>query len=363
MPFHIPNLRLFHCYRNNNALRIESARSSLTERRGERYNTNIRILNTRPSARGAAQRDGGFAMDLKLLLSYATVIKYKSFTAAAEKLGISQPTISTHIRLLEAELDTTLINRSAKSFEITPKGWEMYESAQRILGIWDNMLEHWGEEDAQLIRLGVSSIPSAYILPEVLPAFKKQFGAVRFEIGQADSQGIVDAVRGGSYDAGLVGMRVEDETLEFQPFYRDQMVLITPVEEPYLSMAGQDPPPLRELLAGPMILRERGSGSRRSAQFFLEQMGIEEEQLSVIARLNDQEAIKSLVAGGMGVSLISKLAVSGSRDAGRFLQFPLPEVFASRQFYLICQKGLLVPCISSFRDYLLQYYGQTARRN
>lgn len=303
-------------------------------------------------------------MDLKYLLSYATVVRHRSFTAAAEKLGISQPTISTHIRLLEAELDTTLINRSAKNFELTPKGREMYESAQSILGIWDNMLEHWEEEDAQLIRLGVSTVPSAYILPEVLPGFKKQFGTVRFEIGQGDSRGIIDATRAGSYDAGLVGMRVEDETLEFQPFYRDQMVLIAPAEEPYLSMANQDPPPLRELLARPMILRERGSGSRRSAAFFLEQMGVEEEQLSVIARLNDQEAIKSLVAGGMGVSLISGLAVRSSRDAGRFLQFPLPEAFASRQFYLICQKGqLLKPCISSFRDYLLRYYSQTARRN
>lgn len=303
-------------------------------------------------------------MDLKYLLSYATVVRHRSFTAAAEKLGISQPTISTHIRLLEAELDTTLINRSAKNFELTPKGREMYESAQSILGIWDNMLEHWEEEDTQLIRLGVSTVPSAYILPEVLPGFKKLFGTVRFEIGQDDSRGIIDATRAGSYDAGLVGMRVEDETLEFQPFYRDQMVLIAPAEEPYLSMANQDPPPLRELLARPMILRERGSGSRRSAEFFLEQMGVEEEQLSVIARLNDLEAIKNLVAGGMGVSLISGLAVSGSRDAGRFLQFPLPEAFASRQFYLICQKGqLLKPCISSFRDYLLRYYSQTARRN
>lgn len=298
-------------------------------------------------------------MDLKNLLSYATVVKYKSFTVAAEKLGISQPTISTHIRLLEAELDTKLIIRSAKNFEITPKGWEMYESVQRILGIWDNMLAHWGEADAQMIRLGVSTIPSAYILPEVLPGFKKQFGAVRFEIDQGDSRAIIDAVRGGSYDVGLVGMRVEDDTLEFQPFYRDRMLLITPVEEPYLSMARQDPPPLRELLAKPMILRERGSGSRRSAEYFMEQMGIEEEQLSVIARLNDQEAIKNLVAGGMGVSVISGTAVCGSRDAGRFLQFPLPEEFASRQFYLICQKGQLPkPCISSFKDYLLQYYGQ-----
>lgn len=298
-------------------------------------------------------------MDLKQLLSYATVVKHKNFTAAAEKLGISQPTISTHIRLLEAELDTKLIIRSAKSFQVTPKGQEMYESVQRILGIWDNMLEHWGEEESQTIRLGVSTIPSAYILPEVLPGFQKRCGAVRFEIDQGDSRGIIDAVRRGTYDVGLVGMRVEDDALEFRPVCRDRMLLITPVAEPYLTMYRQDPPPLRELLSKPMILRERGSGSRRISEFCMEQMGIGEEQLSVIARLNDQEAIKNLVAGGMGVSVVSGMAVSGSRDDGRFLQFALPGESASRQFYLICQKGqLLKPCISSFREYLLQYYKQ-----
>ena len=66
-------------------------------------------------------------MDFKQLQSYIAVVKYKSFTIAAEKLGISQPTISTHIRILESELDSQLVARTSKNFEITPRGWEMYE--------------------------------------------------------------------------------------------------------------------------------------------------------------------------------------------------------------------------------------------
>ena len=75
-------------------------------------------------------------MDFKQLQSYIAIVKYKSFTIAAEKLGISQPTISTHIRILEEELDSQLVTRTAKNFEITPRGWELYDCAQSILSAW-----------------------------------------------------------------------------------------------------------------------------------------------------------------------------------------------------------------------------------
>ena len=296
-------------------------------------------------------------MDFKQLQSYITAVKYKSFTTAAEKLGISQPTISTHIRILEAELDARLLSRNAKSFEVTQKGWEVYESAQDILRVWEDMLNRWGDEESRVIRLGVSTIPSSYILPEVLPDFKKRYETVCFEISQEDSRAIIDAVHSGSYDIGLVGMKTEDDTLEFQPFYHDRMVLITPVTERYLAMQKQEEVPLKELCAEPMILRERGSGSRRSAERFMQEMGISEEQLSVTARMNDQESIKNLVAGGLGLSIISEKAVEDSLNANRLLKFDLPGEPADRQFYVIHQKGrLLKEYAKEFRDYLLNYY-------
>ncbi len=296
-------------------------------------------------------------MDFKQLQSYITAVKYKSFTTAAEKLGISQPTISTHIRILEAELDARLLSRNAKSFEVTQKGWEVYESAQDILRVWEDMLNRWGDEESRVIRLGVSTIPSSYILPEVLPDFKKRYETVCFEISQEDSRAIIDAVHSGSYDIGLVGMKTEDDTLEFQPFYHDRMVLITPVTERYLAMQKQEEVPLKELFAEPMILRERGSGSRRSAERFMQEMGISEEQLSVTARMNDQESIKNLVAGGLGLSIISEKAVEDSLNANRLLKFDLPGEPADRQFYVIHQKGrLLKEYAKEFRDYLLNYY-------
>lgn len=296
-------------------------------------------------------------MDFKQLQSYIAIVKYKSFTIAAEKLGISQPTISTHIRILEEELDSQLVTRTAKNFEITPRGWELYDCAQSILKLRDDMIDRWNGNEPKTIRLGVSTIPSAYILPEILPGFEKQHGDVCFVVNQCDSRDIIQAVQKGSYDIGLVGMKTDDETLEFRQFYQDRMVLITPASERYLAMQKQEPVPLKELLSEPMIWREEGSGSGKSAEQLLKGMGISEEEISVTAKINDQEAIKNLVSGGLGVSIISEKAVKDDLDSKRLLKFDLPGELAGRQFYLIYQKGyILRDYVEEFTNYLLEFY-------
>ena len=139
-------------------------------------------------------------MELKQLESFTNVVEYRSFTKAAEKLYISQPTISTHIRQLEEELHSRLIIRTTKSIEITPRGWELYECACHILRLRDNLLQRWEGESRKIIRLGASTIPSAYILPELLPAYGKAHPDTYFSIHQSDSQGIVDGLLQGNFD-------------------------------------------------------------------------------------------------------------------------------------------------------------------
>ena len=84
-------------------------------------------------------------MELKQLQSFCAVVEYRSFTKAAEKLYISQPTISTHIRQLEEELQTLLLIRTTKSLNITPRGMELYECAGHMLSLQNNLKKHWSE--------------------------------------------------------------------------------------------------------------------------------------------------------------------------------------------------------------------------
>ena len=302
-------------------------------------------------------------MELKQLRSFATVVESRSFTKAAEKLYTSQPTISTHIRQLEEQLHSRLIVRTTKSIEVTPRGWELYECAATILKLQDDLLQRWSGESRQIIRLGASTIPSAYLLPELLTAYGKAHPGVYFSIHQSDSRGRVDGLLNCSFDVGLIGMKCTDEALSCIPFYQDRMVLIAPVNEHFLRLKERREIALEELLREPMILREEGSGSKKSADRFLERMGVKEGQLQITARINDQEAVKNLVAQGLGVSIISERAARNFCEEKRVLLFELPEDAARRSLYLISHKSYsLQPYIQKFTEYVKHFYDADGER-
>lgn len=295
-------------------------------------------------------------MELKQLESFVAVVVYKSFTEAAKQLYISQPTISTHIQALEKELETKLIVRTTKSIELTKRGAELYECAVKMLDLRDGLLEKWRSWDEKIIRLGVSTIPSAYILPEFLPKFCKEYPEVFFQSIQSDSKGIIEGVLDGRMDVGLVGMEWEEEVLACIPFYEDELVVITPVTEHFLALQKNEVP-LEELFKEPMILREKGSGTKKAADQFLEKQGISKDSLKVAAYMNDPEAIKNSVAAGLGISIVSKKAAENMIREKRLLAFEFSRYTSGRKFYIIYRKDdVLKPFISTFINYIQKYY-------
>lgn len=296
-------------------------------------------------------------MEIKQLQSFVAVVKYKSFTKAAEKLFVSQPTISAHIRELEEELNKRLILRTTKSIELTPKGKEVFDYALRILDLKDRLVESCSSGPKKIIHLGASTIPSAYILPELLPEFGELSFDTYFSIHQSDSQGIVEGLKEGLFDIGMVGMNVEDEEIECVPFVKDHMILITPVNEHFLEKQQSADWSVTDLLKEPIIMRENGSGSKKTADVFLENLGISNDDINIIARVNDQEAIKNMVAGGLGVSIISEMAARNFLAAKRILGFPLDEYSSGRQIYLIYRKDyILNSCVQNFIKYVKKKY-------
>jgi len=296
-------------------------------------------------------------MDFKQLQSFVTVVKCKSFTKAAAQLYISQPTISTHIRTLEEELHSRLIIRTTKSLEVTPRGMELYECAFSILGLKDNLLQRWTNRENGIIQLGASTIPSAYILPELLPEYSRQHPETYFVIHQDDSQGVVNELQSGNFDVGLIGMNCQNESLTYIPFYQDHMVLVTPANQHFLALKEQPDLDLQTLLKEPLILREQGSGSKKSADQLLGSLGIKESDLKITARINDQESIKNLVAGGFGISIISERAARNFVAEKRLLMFDLPRAASCRNLYLVFQKNyMLDEYIQEFIDFAKKYY-------
>lgn len=294
-------------------------------------------------------------MDFKQLQSFVTVVQEESFTQAAGKLFVSQSTVSTHIHQLESELNTKLILRTTKSLQITPKGRELYEYALNILELKERMIQACSIESRRIIHLGASTIPSAYILPQLLADFGKSHQDIYFIIHQSDSQGIINGLKDGLFNLGFIGMSCEDSDFCCQPFCKDRMVVITPVNEHFLQYKQCKENILQELLREPLILREKGSGSKKMADNFLAHSGISEDELQIIARVNDQETIKNLVAGGMGISIISEKAAHNFLQEKRLLAFELPQAFSERSLYLIYRKNYLLPSyVKEFLGFISQ---------
>lgn len=298
-------------------------------------------------------------MDFKQLRSFIAVIKYGSFTTAAEKLRISQPTVSTHIRSLEEELGTPLVLRSAKRVELTPSGYKMYDQAESMLAMHDRMVQSVRRRESDAIYLGASSIPSGYILPELLAEFNETHGSVRFVISQDPSQTVLGSMISGLFDLGFVGMPVSEDTLESVPFCDDRIVLVTANNEHFQSVDHTSKDAIARLLAKEnIIMRKTGSATRAEGNRILEELGMEESDLNVVAHLNDQEATKNLIQSGLGIALMSERAVRHRVDGGWMLTFDIPEVDTSRQFYILRRKNVpLGSATEEFFSFVLSKYG------
>ena len=175
-------------------------------------------------------------MEFKQLEAFVAVVDYGSFSEAARKLYLTQPTISAHVRSLEEELHTKLILRTTKKTTITTRGYQLYDSAVRMLEIRNNLLENFTGVQKHMIDLAASTIPSSYLLPEILAAFGKTHPDIYFHSIQADSAESINRVLDGTVDLALVGQNTRDETCVFLPFCQDELVIATPITNHYLGL-------------------------------------------------------------------------------------------------------------------------------
>lgn len=295
-------------------------------------------------------------MDFKQLEAFVAVVDYGSFSEAARKLYLTQPTISTHIRSLEEELHTRLIIRTTKKLTITPKGYQLYDSAVRMLDIRNNLFENFTGSKKQIIDLAASTIPSSYLLPELMAGFGRMYPDVYFHSWQTDSAGAISRVLDGSVDLALTGQNTGDDSCIFIPFCQDDMVIATPVNGHYLQLK-ERPVTFYDFLKDPIIIRERGSGTKKEMDIFLENAGIEPSSLNVVARMNDLESIKKSIVNGLGISILSARSAVDLKKTKQILLFPLEGTAHKRSFYIVCSKNRILKAhVRQFIQYVKNYY-------
>ena len=299
-------------------------------------------------------------MEFKQLEAFVAVVDYGSFSEAARRLYLTQPTISAHIRSLEDELHMKLIIRTTKKTTVTAKGYQLYDSAVRMLDIRNNLLENFTGAHKHMIDLAASTIPSSYLLPELLAAFGKAHPDVYFHSVQSDSAESISRVLDGTVDLALVGQNTRDESCVFLPFCYDELVLATPVTDRYLSLYSHlpdEPVSFRDFAKDPIIIREKGSGTKKEMDLFLEKNGIIPGNLNVVARMNDLESIKKSIVNGLGISILSGCSVTDLQKTKQILVFPLGEPTHKRSFYIVYSKNrILKPHVKQFIQFVRDYY-------
>ena len=295
-------------------------------------------------------------MEFKQLEAFVAVVDYGSFSEAARKLYLTQPTISAHVRSLEEELHTKLILRTTKKTTITTRGYQLYDSAVRMLEIRNNLLENFTGVQKHMIDLAASAIPSSYLLPEILAAFGKTHPDIYFHSIQADSAESINRVLDGTVDLALVGQNTRDETCVFLPFCQDELVIATPITNHYLGLQNKSVT-FEDFIKDPIIIREKGSGTKKEMDLFLEQIGVTPSDLNVIALMNDLEGIKKSIVNGLGISILSARSAIDLQKTKQILLFPLEESAHKRTFYIVYSKNrILKPHVRQFIQFVQNFY-------
>lgn len=300
-------------------------------------------------------RSGGVCMEFRQLEAFAAVADTKSFSLAAKRLYISQSTVSSHIKNLEKELGCPLLLRSTKSTHLTSEGILFLRYAKRILETKEAAEKALNAPTETILRLGASTIPSAYLLPKMLSDYRREHPLIYFDILQGDSSEIIEKTRDGSILLGFVGKKEPFSDLSYLPFCSDNLVLLMPSSGHYLALIRKKPS-IKELLKEPIILREEGSGTLKASDHYLESLKIHTEDLNVVARINDLESIKQMVISGMGISILSERVVSDIKESGQALVCPL-HTEVRRNFYLVNSKNENISnTLKEFIKYSSAYY-------
>ena len=295
-------------------------------------------------------------MELKQLEAFTAVVDYNSFSEAAKHLFLTQPTVSAHVAALEKELDTQLIVRTTKRLYITSRGYELYDSAVSMLKIRNHILNEFVGSHKRIIDLGASTIPSSYVLPEILSAFGHLNPDVYFHSELSDSIGIIQQVQSGKLDFGLVGTATEDNDLVFIPFLEDELVIVTPVTPHYLQLE-KEKATLDRMLSEPFILREKGSGTKKEVDKYLEKRKIPASSINVVARMNDLEAVKRSIMNGLGISILSAKSIQDLKNSRQVIVFPLDRPAPTRNLYIVYKREHnLLPHVRQFIQFVRNYY-------
>jgi DNA-binding transcriptional LysR family regulator len=278
-------------------------------------------------------------MDTRQLAAFIAVVERRSFSQAAEQLGVTQPAVSLQIRSLEKRLGLQLLDRSGRRVEPTEAGRRLFRSAQRLLAVEEQLLAELGDEaEGELhgrLEIGASTGPGGTVLPVVLAEFQEQHPAVHVALSVSDTQRVIEQVSRRELELGAVGATRRLRGVVFEPFFRDEVVLAVPKRHRFANKTIS----LDELREEPLVLMQEGAGVRQVIEDELREAGVRLRDLDVRLELGLQESARSVVLAGHGVTFISRWAIEADVAAGALAIARVEGLEPSREISLVRATG------------------------
>lgn len=290
------------------------------------------------------------AVTLRQLRTFKTVADMKSFSLAAQRLDLSQPSVSYQVKELEEALGLPLLDRLGKRIQLTEAGTLMYGYARRLFDVLDEAtvaVEEMRGMERGTLRVGASTTVGIYILPAALGAFKKLHPGLVISLEIGTRARVQEQVLRNELDLAVVGPALRDPELEIIPFLTDELVVVAPSGHPFANKRGLT---LKDLAGEPFVMREAASGSRWSLEKAARKAGA---KLTVAMELGSNGAIKHAVESGLGLAVLSRYACALELASKRLVELKVGGFPIRRDWHIVHLKKRKLPTsVTSFIDFL-----------
>ncbi len=275
-------------------------------------------------------------MEFEHLRTFADAAQSLSFSETAQRLHISQPTVSKHIKELESELGVILFDRiSGGRLKLSQDGQSLLPWAQKLLrecNKFHEIAHSLNESVSGTLTIACATASGKYLLPLLAARFRTRFPQVHVKVKPCMPTQIGQDLLNQVIDFGIVSFENHVEGLECQKFIHDEVVLITPVHHRWAKRPAIEPD---ELLNEPMLLREPDSGTRRALASALAAHDISLEDLNILLELGNAEGIVHTVASGMGVAFVPRVTAQLALRAGYVHEIPVNGMRIERKICML----------------------------
>jgi DNA-binding transcriptional LysR family regulator len=282
-------------------------------------------------------------MELNLMRSLLAVVDAGAITAAADRVGLTQPALSRRIRQLEEEFGVALLSRGRKGVELTAAGELVAAEARVLVARYDALCAQVAAHqrlEGGTIRLGGGATAVSFVLPPAIADFQRDYPGVRFHLKEAGSREVEQDVVSGRLELGLVTMPVHLRELTAKPLMADRIVLISRAEHPLANRQQVD---VHALSGMSLVGFEAGSAIRHLIDAALREAGVE---MNVVMELRSIAAIVRMVATTGNLAFVSRVGVENERDVK---VLPVRGLVIRRELAVIARRGVVLsPAAEAF---------------